>query len=78
MADELAAHEVWREHWKAILQLKIKMKIATHKVVHLEKESYCFVPKGTHTAFNTNYVTNSGQNIDNLMINKKTTILLKY
>ena len=54
------------------------MNIATHKVVHLEKESYCFVPKGTHTAFNTNYVTNSGQNIDNLMINKKTTILLKY
>ena len=54
------------------------MKISTHKVVHLKKESYCFVLKGTHTAFNTNYVTNSGQNIDNLTINIKTTVLLKY
>jgi len=58
-----------RDRQKNKLSNKIKFK--------RKKKSYCFVPKGSHTAFNTNYVTNRGQNADNVMINKKTTISLK-
>ena len=51
---------------KAILQLKTKpnkQNCHSHGYSLKKKKSYCFVPKGSHTAFNSNCVTKNPERL---------------